>query len=225
MAARAADVVCLEEVWTQASADAILAATKDVYPYHYLEVTDGGGDGSGAAACAPADVVPLKTCVDANCAGVPPSDLATCALGNCVDEFGALPNDCSTCIAANIGNSIDDILTTCTTASGGSYAYEGRNGLLLLSRFPLSRTAFVKFDSYLNVRVALHAVVAPAGIDPVDVFCTHLTADLAPDVKYAGTYASWGEEQGAQATALVAWEVTGLTFVSFIPNCFPFVPR
>ena len=204
LAALAADVVCLEEVWTQASADAILAATKDAYPHSYREVTK-GDDATGGPSCTTVESDPLKTCAQTNCGTVEPQNLATCVLANCKTEFGQVSSTCSTCIVANIGKALEEILTTCTTAAGSTYTYEGRNGVLLLSKYPLSGTEYLRLDSYVIVRVVLHAIVATPDIGAVDVFCTHLTADLGADVKYAGKAASWEAENAAQVATLIGW--------------------
>jgi endonuclease/exonuclease/phosphatase family metal-dependent hydrolase len=198
-----ADVVCLQEVWNLDARAAVLDATKTVYPnVHLTETKD--ETGGGPAACTVDEVQPLKTCVEKFCAAVDPANLATCALTNCNTEFAALSSGCSTCIASNIGKPIADILTACTTASTGSYAYEGRNGVILLSRHTLDVKEATVFESYLNVRVALHGRLTVAGFGAVDVYCTHLTATLS-DVKYAGKAASWAAEQAAQIDALNAW--------------------
>ena len=199
-----ADVICLEEVWEQPAIDQVLADTKAAYPYSYHEVTS-GDTGSQAPACQASDTAALEQCVLDSCSDVQPSELGGCALANCKDEFVGLPKDCGNCVAANIGNAgkaasvqdaVDQIVGACQTA-GNSYAYDGRNGLILLSRYPLSNKEFKRFDSYLNVRVALHAVVQDPGLGDTDVYCTHLTADLT-DVPYAGDFDSWGAEQAKE---------------------------
>lgn len=197
-----ADVVCLEEVWTDADAQALMDAVKGTYPHQYREVTSGEG-GSGSAACTSQELDPLAACATANCAGTPPADLGNCVLGKCAAEFGAISSGCQTCLASQLGKPLEDIVAACTAGSGGQYAYEGRNGVLILSRLAIDGASFTRFDSYLNVRVALHVRVQ-GGPVAADVFCTHLTADLQ-DVAYAGTHGSWGEEQAAQIDALLQW--------------------
>lgn len=197
-----ADVVCLQEVWTNAHAETLSETLKDVYPYQYREVTTDEG-GNGGAACTTQELNPLAACAAANCADTPPADLGTCVLGKCGVEFGAISPGCRTCLASQLGKPLDEIVAACTAGSGGQYAYEGRNGVLVLSRLAVQDTAFTRFESYLNVRVALHVLIQDGGVS-ADVFCTHLTADLG-DVACAGTYASWGEEQGAQVDALLQW--------------------
>lgn len=203
LSALATDVVCLEEVWTDEDAQAVIDATKAVFPHSYREATTDEGAAAGPA-CTTTELDPLKACAVANCDGVPAENLATCVLGKCGTEFGAITEACQTCLASQLGNPLDDMVAVCTTESGGQYAYAGRNGVLLLSKHPLGTKEMIRFDSYLNVRVALHAVVQDPQLGNVDVFCTHLTADLS-DVAYGGKEASWGAEQGKQIDALLQW--------------------
>jgi hypothetical protein len=189
-----ADVVCLQEVWTDAHAAKVAADLLATYPYQHRVVTTDPGAG-GPAACSAAEADPLAVCVNANCIGAP--SLAECALGNCFAEYSAASDGCKTCLAANIGqNSIDVIFDACAKGSS-SLAFDGRNGLLLVSKTPLSDTGHVVLESYLNTRIALHATTTPASGEPLSVVCTHLTAVL-PGVSYSGKYADWAAEQAAQ---------------------------
>lgn len=198
-----ADVVCLQEVWADEDGSAIIQATSTVFPHYFRMLTadDGGG---GEAACTSQELDPLAACTRANCEDVPPENLTNCVLGNCGDEFGAISSACQTCLASQLGNPLDDMIAACTEGSGGQYAYDGRNGLLILSRHPLIRQETLVFESYLNRRVAIHAVVQHPNMGSVDIYCTHLTADLS-DVPYGGTKGSWGAEQGLQVDALTEW--------------------
>jgi len=229
LSALQADVVCLEEVWTDADAAALIAATQAVFPHSYREATSDGG-GSAEPACTVDEIGPLQTCALANCAEVAAENLATCVLGKCGPEFQSVSDACQGCLASQIGKPLADMVANCTTSSGGKYAYEGRNGVLLLSKHPLASTEFLQFESYVNARVVLHARVEAPGLTP-DVFCTHLTADLSADLEYAGTYGSWGEEQGAQIDQMLTWigekaaSVDGPVVLAGDLNCGPaFLP-
>ena len=91
----------------------------------------------------------------------------------------------------------------CTEGGGTSLAYEGRNGLLLLSLHPLQETSHLVLDSFLLRRAALHAKIRLLGGD-VDLFCTHLSAPLA-EVDYGGAFGTWEGEQLAQIHQLIGW--------------------
>ncbi|MBL6976354.1 MAG: endonuclease/exonuclease/phosphatase family protein [Deltaproteobacteria bacterium] len=208
-----ADVICLQEVWNQTSIDRVIEGAKTVFPHNYYEITDAGEIG-GEPACTEDGTKELKACVLDKCAGIEPSTLGSCALDFCAVEFGSVqPKDCVNCIASNIGlaeaaatvdDAIDAIIGACLEGAGGGFAYEGRNGLLILSRHPLAGKEFLRFESSLNVRVLLHAVAQVPNFGDVDVFCTHLTAFMT-GIPYLGNFESWEKEQAQQIDALLPW--------------------
>ncbi|NOZ02801.1 MAG: hypothetical protein GXP54_13065, partial [Deltaproteobacteria bacterium] len=208
-----ADVICLDEVWNQDAVDAVIAGSKAVFPYSYYEITD-SGEAAKEPSCTEDGTKALKDCVLAKCGSKAPSELGGCALDNCAVEFGQVqPKECVNCIAANIGlaekaatvnEAIDAIIGACLESAGGGYAYEGRNGVMILSRHPLVSKEFLRFDSYLNVRVVLHAVAQVPQIGNVDVFCTHLTATL-DKVPYNGGFETWAKEQAHQIDVMLPW--------------------
>lgn len=192
------DVICLQEVWADGDGDAIIAASADSHPHHVRWLREETVE--GPPACSTEEASPLKTCAETSCAGE--ADLANCVLANCADEFAGVSDGCAGCLAANLGLDIPGIFGACAVNASGK-SYNGRVGLLLLSRHPITQSDHIELDSYLTARAALHARVAmPAG--DLDVFCTHLTADLSQP-PYAGAYESWQAEQRAQAETLLAW--------------------
>jgi endonuclease/exonuclease/phosphatase family metal-dependent hydrolase len=121
---------------------------------------------------------------------------------SCLAEFGALQPGCTQCLAANLSKPLEEIFATCTTASA-ALSYQGRNGLILLSKRELDKTEHLVLDAFLIRRVVLHATFKD---DPAKthVFCTHLSAALS-EMEYAGKYASWEEEQAAQIDQMLEW--------------------
>lgn len=197
-----ADVVCMQEVWTDADADAIVAAVAASFPYSHRAVTK--DTSIGPAACTTEESDPLVACMDAKCPGVPAGEVSTCALDNCRPEFGGLSSTCVNCIVANIGKEVSEIIGLCKTGSP-KYAYEGSNGLLLLSRAPLSAKAHADLSATNVRRSVLGATVSLPGIGEVEVACTHLSSDLTSvGVTYTGPDGSWAGENAAQAAAV--WE-------------------
>ena len=160
------DVICLQEVWDLASINAVLEGAKTVFPHHYYEITDSGVV-EEEPACTAEGTQDLKNCVLEKCAGIEPSTLGSCALDFCAVEFGSVqPKECVNCLGANIGlatqaatvdEAIGLIIGACLESAGGGFAYEGRNGVMILSRHPLVNKEYLRFESYLNVRVLLHA--------------------------------------------------------------------
>ncbi len=210
LAALEADVVCLQEVWLSEHIDALVAASKDTFPHAHYEMTEddmdaGSGDaGSGDPACTEEEIDNFGGCVRDHCSDVDPGELTTCALGNCAAEFAGLSSECTGCVAANIGGTIDEILEVCSGSGGGSMAYEGHNGLLMLSKHAIEAKETLVFKSFLNRRVLLHAQIETPDLGQIDLFCTHLTAALSA-VEYAGEYDSWEDEQAAQISEMLSY--------------------
>ncbi len=199
-----ADVICMQEVWTEEQALALIDAAKAKFPYSYYKISENEFTEAGEAACTAEETAPLEVCVEANCAEVEAANIATCVLANCEAEFGAVSGNCSSCVIANIGNTVEQIMTTCKTPGKptGKFAYDGHNGLLMLSKYEMTATDDLVFDSYANRRVVLSGAITLEALGKVNVFCTHLTANLS-DVAYNGDYESWGDEQAMQITGLI----------------------
>ncbi|WP_168210769.1 endonuclease/exonuclease/phosphatase family protein [Persicimonas caeni] len=205
-----ADVMCLQEVWlfqdeqgewSTGQIDALTSGASESFPYNYFEVTELGE----SVSCSQEEADPLETCVRANCDGVSNDELSTCALNNCGEELNGLSSPCQECVFGQIGGSIDDILNACTGDGASEFSYNGHNGLLLLSRHELRDTEITSFESTIVQRSALHAVMTVPEFGDVDVYCTHLAANLS-DVPYPGdAFSGYEEEQAAQIDALLAW--------------------
>ena len=214
VAALDADVVCIQEAWIHQDDDGawvddqittIIEQASESYPHSYWERTTAPADAT--AGCTTEEAGPLQACVQESCADVAPGELAGCALSNCGAEFNATSSECQTCIAGELGNPLDEIIATCTGDGSASYSYDGHNGLLLLSKHPLTDTEYVDLPAVLVWRSALHATVDLPDVGPTDVYCTHLTADLSNSIAYPsdGTFATYEEEQAGQIAALNDW--------------------
>lgn len=214
VAALDADVVCLQEAWIHQDDEGnwvddqittIIAEASESFPHSYWERTVAPDEAK--VGCSTEEADPLQACVEQNCAEVAPGELAGCALSNCGTEFNATSTECQTCIAGELGNPLDDIIATCTGDGSSSYSYDGHNGLLLLSKHPLTNTEYVDLPAVLVWRSVLHATVELPDVGPTDVYCTHLTADLSNSIAYPGdgTYESYEEEQTGQIVALTSW--------------------
>jgi endonuclease/exonuclease/phosphatase family metal-dependent hydrolase len=206
------DVVCLQEVWlyednqlqwNTGQIEDIVEASEQTFPHSYYEVTQTTGE--DLPNCNDDDTTAMEACVADNCAGVSNDQLQACALPTCQTEFDALSDDCRGCIGANIGGSIDDILEACTgDVEGSAFSYGGHNGLLILSKHELTNTEFTSLDSFLVQRAVLHATADIPEFGEVDLYCTHLQADLSDALQYpdGGLYSSYEQEQAAQIEAI-----------------------
>jgi endonuclease/exonuclease/phosphatase family metal-dependent hydrolase len=217
-----ADVLCLQEVWLDDDVTLVAAKAKPRYPHAHFAKTVDPAIG-GPPACTPTDAEPLRVCTEKHCQGA--ASLAECALKNCIAQYTATTPKCQTCLAANIAlNAIDLIFDACAKDSG-TLTFGGRNGLMLLSKQPFTKTDVLKFESFQLQRVVLYGQTAIAGA-PSHVFCTHLQAGLGA-IAYNGKHGGWEAEQAAEIDALVKWvgEKAGSerTLVLGDMNCGPAV--
>ncbi len=195
-----ADVVCLQEVWSQDDYDAIEAATLGAFPHQYYELTV--DTAVGPPSCSVAESEPLLTCVQASCGEIPASELAGCAIDACGTEFGGLGDECQGCVVANLGQEVDVIIDTCRSGSA-RFSYGGANGLMLLSRHPIESPTHTLMDSSTVQRSVLAATIVLPASGAVDVYCTHLAADLSGQLEYKGEFGSYEGENSHQAGQLI----------------------
>jgi endonuclease/exonuclease/phosphatase family metal-dependent hydrolase len=193
VAALDADVVCLQEVWLPADVAAFEAAAASAFPHVYFPTPAPVVDIEPA--CDDGELDTLLQCFEDNCVDVCIDDQAECLLSSCALPFAGLPPDCGGCVQANVGGTPDTVREACESSTV-RYAYGGSFGTGLLSKFPLIDPGHEDFESTTNRRGVIHAVLDAPGAD-LDVWCTHLAADLSP-IPYTGASASWAAEQADQ---------------------------
>lgn len=232
------DVMCVQEAWYKADKDSLVAAAKVKLPYAVqfetnldTPVTD-NKDANGAtppdytaAPCVDTQATDLTAgldCLKSKCSTVPDSDdgkttstecaKASCAL-SALRLLGATDKRCYGCLAATLPTStFKEIREECTTNKHGGVFGNGQNGIVLLSRYPLSNAEQLVLPSTWNRRIVAKATTAlPNGAD-VDLYCTHLTAYFSDTTffPYTGQYGAgdtngWIAEQALEATQLAAW--------------------
>ena len=78
----------------------------------------------------------------------------------------------------------------------------GHNGLLILSRYPITQTDTLQLDYFFLRRSVVYATVDTPLEGQIDVACTHLSThiNIPP---YLGDYDSWEDEQNAQAQQIL----------------------
>ncbi len=225
-----ADVVFVQEVWSDADVDALTAGLADTYPSSFFLPAmpdDADGDAAGVndevteevteepaeegtdeaadhteVACPLGEAIPLEECARANCGDVPADQLADCVLSSCGAEFGATCATCQACLAANVGSSIDEAMVACTQGSA-AYAYEGAFGIGFLSGEPFVEQDQMILESSLTRRAILYVEIEDPTIGTVHLFGTHLSP-VFDDVPFPGE-GSWEEEQAAQIEVLRSW--------------------
>lgn len=194
------DVLCLQEVWTDDDIAAVEAAAKKAgYIEVFYEKTPEDTAGL-AVACTEGDTKDLAPCATTNCSDVP--DLVSCVQSKCGKELAAISDNCLTCLVSNLSLSISALLDKCGKG-GAKWSWGGYNGVMLLSKKPLTNKKHTFLESSLVRRSLLTAEVAsPDGTGDVQIACTHLTAGLE-SVNYPGTFKNWEEEQAAQVDAIL----------------------
>jgi hypothetical protein len=160
------------------------------------------------------------------CSTIPGSDLGRttsidCAIEACLLDVGDLlfgtpqQQRCYACLATQLPtDTFGTIRGRCPTVINQDLAFQGQNGVMILSRYPLSNAVNWVIPGTWNRRVILSATAElPNGSD-LDVFCNHLTpifAGASAGFPYTGQYgdglpdaAGWEAEQFLQAEKLIA---------------------
>ncbi len=192
-----AELLCLQEVWTDADATALVDGLKAQYPFSFREKTEDTSTPTVRCADLTA-VLALSTCRDQKCT---PSGIgaSACVAGPCKTEYDALTNACKLCLAGNTGNPLP-----CAIGGAKDFVYDGRNGLLLLSKVALKDAKYTPFETILIKRG-----VITAGVGSLQVQCTHLPADLGAVPYPQGKYTSWTTEHAGATDALVKTAASG----------------
>ncbi|MCA9581356.1 MAG: endonuclease/exonuclease/phosphatase family protein [Myxococcales bacterium] len=193
------DVMCVQEVWTQADWDGLAMAAAGSFPHTYRR----DPEPSANSTCEEGELDDIEACINDLCGDEPVDKLATCALDNCKDEVGNLGATCLNCLISQLGNTIEDVKATCESGGeGSSYAYEGSFGTGILSNLPLDDTDSLLLPSTANRRAVLYASFEEPTLGKVHFFCTHLTANLSA-VPYTGSFGSWELEQKKQVQIML----------------------
>ena len=238
LAAYDTDVMCLSEVWFQADKDAIARAVKAKLPYAASTTTDlatpltDRKDADGNVQPAPttppctgqyaADLNAGIECLKANCSTQPGSldgrvTSTTCAKDSCSGSAASLlfaqDKRCYGCFAAVLPSAtLNEMKTECTTEANGGLFAKGQNGLMILSRYPLSNIEQIVLPGTWIRRTVLKATASLPNGAKVDTYCNHLTPYFADATFYpytgqfgAGNANGWIGEQVLQAKQLVAF--------------------
>lgn len=195
-----ADVICLQEVWTDDDVEAVRRGLEQTYPHSFRERTVDTSEKT--TPCGVMDAVNLDSCVSKECSpkGISAEECVAPG-GPCTASYASINNSCKLCLAANTAEG-----WRCAIFGAQAYANAGRNGLLLLSRRPLKRARYTPFDTLLVKRG-----VITAEIDGHTVQCTHMSSDLAvvPYPATGRTFADWQEEHLAQLSVIEAQSKRG----------------
>lgn len=162
-------------------------------------------------------------CLRDNCSTIPGSDegqttSADCAASECVTAVAGLllgsaeQQRCYACVVTQLPTEqLSEIRTSCTTVINQDLAFDGQNGLMLLSRHPIDDEEELVLPGTWNRRTILRATVnLPNGAE-LDAYCNHLTPIFDDfTFPYTGQYGNgftdargWQAEQELQAEKLI----------------------
>ncbi len=188
-----ADVVCLQEVWTDDDAERIAAGVARTFPHSFREVTE--NTENAWLACGPTQwpaLYSMNSCVSSECT---PNGVSVfeCAAEQCATQWSNLDDHCKQCLAANPESPLK-----CAAWRAPMYANDGRNGIMLLSRDKPESVSYMPFESYVIKRGVIRA-----DVHGFQVQCTHMSADL-PVIPYPAEsrFKSWREEHAAQVAVM-----------------------
>ena len=233
IAASDADIICLQEVWDQADKDMIRTAAVAAYPHSadfvntldtlIDDATDQDGQVPPAPTEAPCAGEPLTTqmnaavdCLRDNCSTIPGDDdgqttSEACAAAACAGVVlplltgSAEQQRCYACIATQLPTeTFGDMRSRCPTVINQDLAFQGQNGVMILSRHPLKDAEELVIPGTWNRRTILSATAELTNGAELDVYCNHLTPIFTgPFFPYTGQYVGWQEEQELQAEKLI----------------------
>jgi endonuclease/exonuclease/phosphatase family metal-dependent hydrolase len=243
VAALPSDVVCLQEVWREEDKDIIEAAVRARFPHivrtrHDLTTPvttdiDPMCDVPPAPTTAPCAAPALRTaldeglrCLSTNCSTMPGNDMGqttstSCATSMCIGQVGALITSpepdalrCYGCLASSLPTeTFGAMRTACQSDPNAGLAFGGRNGVMILSKHPLSDVQTLVIPGTWNRRVITRATATLPNARRVTVYCNHLTPQFdSTAFPYTGRHGcgrvgreGWATEQLAQARRLVQW--------------------
>lgn len=165
-------------------------------------------------------------CLRDNCSTMPGSDdgrttSAECASSQCVGAVASLlfgdaqQQRCYACVVTQLPTAkLGDIRDSCATVVNQDLAFEGQNGLMILSRHPFQTAEELVMPGTWNRRTILRATIELPNGAELDAYCNHLTPifDASPinTFPYTGQYGEgmtdargWQAEQELQAQKLL----------------------
>ncbi len=203
-----ADVACVQEVWGEKDRDHIIESLKSEYPYAAFAANPV----SLKPRCSIFKLAPALACVQKKCTGGETSgDTLSCGMQYCADGIMGLGNDCFSCISHYFPiKSALGAAGTCL-ARGTNLVFEGQNGLLLLSKYPINDVKQHKFASTMVQRDVIEAGITLPGSLKTKVLCTHLQNNsTAP---YFGSLKDWKYEQSTQIKQLTDIAIADPSYV------------
>ncbi|MEY4722729.1 MAG: hypothetical protein RLZZ324_242 [Candidatus Parcubacteria bacterium] len=198
-----ADVMCVQELWTDESRDAVIAASGLPYDQVFFADTVGKGPRTSEPVCTASMLSGLRRCADSHCTGKG-LDTGKCVTSSCEGDLISLYLFHRKCLHALVVNApgktaVADMANASMRKNALVRAFDGRNGVLLLSKYPITDRQVIMLPSTGANRVALVGRVQVPGMSaPVEVACTHLSSPLSKLDPWQSGAHEWPEEQAMQ---------------------------
>jgi endonuclease/exonuclease/phosphatase family metal-dependent hydrolase len=189
IAATTSDVICLQEVWSQEDKELIRDGALSAYPEATPPEDELGQTTS-------------ETCATDNCA----LRVAGLLLGNEQQQR------CYACVATQLPTAtFGKMRDSCANVVNQDLAFDGQNGVMILSRHPLKNVENWVIPGTWNRRSILRATVELPNGSELDTYCNHLTPIFDSfTFPYTGQYGEgntdkqgWQAEQELQAEKLI----------------------
>jgi endonuclease/exonuclease/phosphatase family metal-dependent hydrolase len=221
-----ADILCLQEVWAQTDKEAIRDAAAANFPNVFIveddlltpldDPEDQNGDIPPPPTTVPCPEGNTQNAMDAaidcvalNCNTLSPGDengqttSIDCAIANCIASVASLLGAprCYACLSTQLPTStFAEIRSSCPTVVEQDLAFDGQNGVMILSRYPLKDQVHWVIPGTWNRRVIMSATAELPGGKELDVYCNHLTP------VFAGLAFPYTGQYGAGQTDAAGWE-------------------
>jgi hypothetical protein len=237
-AAGGSDVVCMHYLWHKVHRDLIVAGAKVAYPHVAAfasnldtPVTD-PADADGkvppaptAPPCSSAETTPkidaMYACLMKSCSTKPDSmdGMFTdfdCYTSNCLAEGVDIITSDPKCAACGANNLEDATFAAgkeeCTTNKNAGFIYDGANGTILLSKYPITKSELYVLPSTNIRRSVVRAQIDVSG-KSIDVYCGTFGNQPSNFTNpYVGVYGKgkldvegWVNENQLQADKLVSY--------------------
>ena len=204
------DTFCIQEAWYEDDRKKILEALKKKYPHQYFNKIK-TKRAVKSPVCGLWDIIGedrLISCMVGNCMGKSASERTRCILTTCDKGLRYLTKNKRECALALMANTGKGSLSTLFKVLNpfkktGLFTYNGSDGLMILSKYPLKNRKFLDLES---ISTTTHRGALIADLDYKGklhrIMCTHLTPDLS-SVPYAGPFSGWREENKVQLQLLI----------------------
>lgn len=206
-----ADVICLQEVWKKSDREAIKKALSKSHPY-FTDIDENQISTKHSPTCKYGQLFgegKFGKCLVSDCLEKKGDAFTECVIDVCGPKLEILKKEnqlCATALMSLVGKNVAvGILSLLNPLWGANlYAYDGSAGLVLLSKYPLENIGKVELQDIatINHRSAITAEINQNG-KKHRLLCTHLTADLAPEIPYTGSFASWEAENRQQVKRIL----------------------